>query len=188
MDNWLIMWNYYFMWSYVKPLLYVESLRRLTPLLTEVPYLHWPATAKGKGRRFICVLTKACKFHFQQKCKVSHISGEHANNKHGKLAKLLLNKEDTTIRNQLATWNITLYGPYLVHLFLPAFLRIWLWREFSCGENLSIIGIMCGERWRRSWGSGSRKWQIPTIATTWPIMCLCWFWMVFTKSIFIEAS
>jgi hypothetical protein len=43
-------------------------------------------------------LAKHSKIVFQQKvCKVSHIRGERANNKQGKLAKLLLNNEATNI-------------------------------------------------------------------------------------------
>jgi hypothetical protein len=35
----------------------------------------------------------------------------------------------------------------LVQLFfLPLFLKIWLQKESSCGENLSIMRIMCGGR------------------------------------------
>jgi hypothetical protein len=30
--------------------------------------------------------------------------------------------------------------------FLPVFLKIWLWKESACGENLSIITITCGGR------------------------------------------
>jgi hypothetical protein len=72
--------------------------------------------------------------------------------------------------------------------FWPAFLKIWLWRESGCGKNLSIVWIMCGGIWSGPKGSGSRNQQIPTIMTIRLILCSCWFWTVFTKSILIEAD
>jgi hypothetical protein len=50
-----------------------------TTLLFNVPYLHRPTTTKRKGRYFLCVFSKACKIHFQEKCIVSHIDMEKEN-------------------------------------------------------------------------------------------------------------
>jgi hypothetical protein len=79
-------------------------------------------------------------------------------------------------------------GLFGLVFFWPAFLRIWLWRESSCGESLSIVGIMCRGRWSGPKVSVSRKRQIPTIVTTRPILCSCWFWTVFTKAVLIDAG
>jgi hypothetical protein len=72
--------------------------------------------------------------------------------------------------------------------FWPAFLRIWMWRESGCEKNLNIVRIRCGGRWSCPKGSWSRKRWIPTIVMTRPILCLYWFWTIYTKMILIEAG
>jgi hypothetical protein len=76
----------------------------------------------------------------------------------------------------------------LVQLFLTSFSDnlvveiIWLWEESK------YRGITYGVRWSGPNGWWSRKRCIPIIVMTRPILCLYWFWMVFTKAILIEAG
>jgi hypothetical protein len=78
--------------------------------------------------------------------------------------------------------------PVWVSFFWPAFRKICLWRECDGEKNLIIVEITCGGRWIGLKSLGSRKRWISTIVTTWLILCSCWFWTVFTKTILIEVS
>jgi hypothetical protein len=79
-------------------------------------------------------------------------------------------------------------GPVWFSFFRWAFQRIWLWIEFGCGENLSIMKITCGGREKSLQSLGCRKWRFSTIAMTQLILCSRWFWTVLTKVIFIKTG